>query len=85
MTPHKSSQLIRVLANVSVHARVGPVLARSRTCLSLLISVLRHKAVDESEELVLSALATLNNLTFYTRDQPVSALHTQLAECRFWF
>ncbi|XP_069991169.1 armadillo repeat-containing protein 2 isoform X3 [Penaeus vannamei] len=74
-------KLIRVLANVSVHARVGPVLARSRTCLSLLISVLRHKAVDESEELVLSALATLNNLTFYTRDQPVSALHTQLAEC----
>ncbi|XP_071535038.1 armadillo repeat-containing protein 2 isoform X2 [Panulirus ornatus] len=74
-------KLIRVLANVSVHARVGPVLARSRTCLSLLISVLQHKAVDESEELVLSALATLNNLTFYTRDQPISALHTQLAEC----
>ncbi|XP_042224127.1 armadillo repeat-containing protein 2-like isoform X3 [Homarus americanus] len=74
-------KLIRVLANVSVHTRVGPVLARSRTCLSLLISVLQHKAVDESEELVLSALATLNNLTFYTRDQPISALHTQLAEC----
>ncbi|KAG7167831.1 Armadillo repeat-containing protein 2-like [Homarus americanus] len=73
-------KLIRVLANVSVHTRVGPVLARSRTCLSLLISVLQHKAVDESEELVLSALATLNNLTFYTRDQPISALHTQLAE-----
>ncbi|XP_068250206.1 armadillo repeat-containing protein 2 [Palaemon carinicauda] len=74
-------KLIRVLANVSVNSRVGPVLARSRTCLSLLISVLRHKSVDESEELVLSVLATLNNLTFYTRDQPMSAHHTQLAEC----
>ncbi|XP_064089288.1 armadillo repeat-containing protein 2-like isoform X1 [Macrobrachium nipponense] len=74
-------KLIRVLANVSVNSRVGPVLARSRTCLSLLISVLRHKSVDESEELVLSALATLNNLTFYTRDQPMSAHHMQLAEC----
>ncbi|CAL4074694.1 unnamed protein product, partial [Meganyctiphanes norvegica] len=74
-------KMIRVLANVSVHPRVGPVLARSRTCLSLLVSVLRHKAVEESEELVLSVLAMLNNLTFYTRDQPLSSLHTELAEC----
>ncbi|XP_050689564.1 armadillo repeat-containing protein 2-like isoform X2 [Eriocheir sinensis] len=74
-------KLIRVLANVSVHSRVGPVLARSRTCLSLLVSALQHKGVDESEELVLSTLATLNNLTFYTRDQPISALHVDLAEC----
>ncbi|KAK8384284.1 hypothetical protein O3P69_009213 [Scylla paramamosain] len=74
-------KLIRVLANVSVHSRVGPVLARSRTCLSLLVSALQHKGVDESEELVLSTLATLNNLTFYTRDQPISTLHTDLAEC----
>uniref|UniRef100_A0A0P4VSS6 Armadillo repeat-containing protein 2 n=1 Tax=Scylla olivacea TaxID=85551 RepID=A0A0P4VSS6_SCYOL len=74
-------KLIRVLANVSVHPRVGPVLARSRTCLSLLVSALQHKGVDESEELVLSTLATLNNLTFYTRDQPISTLHTDLAEC----
>ena len=71
-----------MLANVAVHPQVGPVLARSKTCLTLLVSVLRHKAVEESEELVLSVLATLNNLTFYTRSQAVSALHTELAECK---
>ncbi|KAK4307958.1 hypothetical protein Pmani_020318 [Petrolisthes manimaculis] len=74
-------KLIRVLANVSVHPRVGPLLARSRTCLGLLTSVLQHKGLAGSEELVLSALATLNNLTFYTRHQPVSVVHTDLAEC----
>lgn len=83
--PHlpSSTQLIRVLANVSVHPRVGPLLARSRTCLGLLTSVLQHKGLAGSEELVLSALATLNNLTFYTRHQPVSVVHTDLAECEF--
>ncbi|XP_076064878.1 armadillo repeat-containing protein 2 isoform X2 [Oratosquilla oratoria] len=76
-------KIIRVIANVSIHPRVGPVLARSRTCTQLLVSVLRHKQVEESEELVLSVLATLNNLTYYTHDihQAASSLHTELADC----
>lgn len=69
---------------MSVQPKVGSVLANSSTCLSMLVSLINHKSVDECEELVLSALATLNNLTFYTRLQPPSALHKQLAESKYY-
>lgn len=68
---------------MSVQPKVGSELASNHKLLSMLVSLISHKSVDESEELVLSALATLNNLTFYTRLDPPTSLHKELAESKY--
>jgi len=72
-------QVIRVVVNMSIQPEIGARLVsaaggehrpagRAEECerfLDALLSVLRRKSVDESEELVLAALAALNNLSYY--------------------
>eukprot|EP00066_Takifugu_rubripes_P021291 XP_011610557.1 PREDICTED: armadillo repeat-containing protein 2 [Takifugu rubripes] len=58
-------KLLRVLANMCIHPAVGPALAASEACVELLLETLALRSVRESEELVVNAAATINNLSFY--------------------
>ncbi|XP_037989162.1 armadillo repeat-containing protein 2 isoform X2 [Motacilla alba alba] len=58
-------KLIRVLANLSIHPRVGAALAAAHPVVGLLVTVLEYKTVDACEELVINAATTINNLSYY--------------------
>ncbi|XP_010002653.1 PREDICTED: armadillo repeat-containing protein 2 [Chaetura pelagica] len=58
-------KLIRVLANLSVHPRVGAALAAAHPVVELLVAVLEYKSVDDCEELVISATTAISNLSYY--------------------
>ncbi|XP_005044009.1 PREDICTED: armadillo repeat-containing protein 2 [Ficedula albicollis] len=58
-------KLIRVLANLSIHPRVGAALAAACPLVGLLVTVLEYKSVDACEELVINAATTINNLSYY--------------------
>ncbi|EDO32819.1 predicted protein, partial [Nematostella vectensis] len=58
-------KVIRVIANLSIHYEVGQAIADSQQCISVLLDILNVKQVEDSEELVLNTVATLNNLSFY--------------------
>nr|XP_030123569.3 armadillo repeat-containing protein 2 isoform X7 [Taeniopygia guttata] len=58
-------KLIRVLANLSIHPRVGAALAAAQPVVGLLVTVLEYKSVNACEELVLNAATTINNLSYY--------------------
>ncbi|XP_071492029.1 LOW QUALITY PROTEIN: armadillo repeat-containing protein 2-like [Diadema antillarum] len=58
-------KLIRVVANLSINPDIGPLIAANETCVDLLMQVLESKDIHHSEELVLNALITINNLSFY--------------------
>ncbi|MBN3273750.1 ARMC2 protein, partial [Polyodon spathula] len=74
-------KLIRVLANLSIHPTVGTALATNSICVGLLVKVLEYKSIDECQELVINAAATINNLSFYpVRNSVVRAEQLHLAE-----
>uniref|UniRef100_A0A8D0GH59 Armadillo repeat containing 2 n=1 Tax=Sphenodon punctatus TaxID=8508 RepID=A0A8D0GH59_SPHPU len=58
-------KLIRVIANLSIHPSIGAELAANHHIVTLLITVLEYKAIDECEELVINATATVNNFSYY--------------------
>eukprot|EP00118_Oscarella_pearsei_P005131 m.23094 g.23094 ORF g.23094 m.23094 type:complete len:831 (+) comp28439_c0_seq1:964-3456(+) len=58
-------KLIRVIANLSVNPDIGCLLACSELCIELLMQVLANSDPSVSEELVLNAIATINNLSYY--------------------
>ncbi|XP_041950465.1 armadillo repeat-containing protein 2 [Alosa sapidissima] len=58
-------KLVRVLANVSIHPTAGTALAANKECVGLLLKVLERCSVELSEELMVNAAATINNLSFY--------------------
>ncbi|XP_064268944.1 armadillo repeat-containing protein 2 isoform X8 [Passer domesticus] len=58
-------KLIRVLANLSIHPRVGAALVAAHPVVGLLVTVLEYKSVDACEELVINAATTINNLSYY--------------------
>ncbi|XP_069462647.1 armadillo repeat-containing protein 2 [Ambystoma mexicanum] len=58
-------KLIRVIANISIHPNIGAALSANQNCVDLLIKVLEYKSIDECEELVINASATINNLSYY--------------------
>uniref|UniRef100_A0A8C6UIX9 Armadillo repeat containing 2 n=1 Tax=Neogobius melanostomus TaxID=47308 RepID=A0A8C6UIX9_9GOBI len=64
-------KLVRVLANMCIHAHVGPALANNATFVQLLIETL-GKMIITCEELTVNTAATINNLSYY--QQPNSAL-----------
>ncbi|KAI7799789.1 putative armadillo repeat-containing protein 2 [Triplophysa rosa] len=64
-------KLIRLLANLAIHPTVGTALAANPLCVQLLLQVLESRCVQESEELVINAAATINNLSFYQGESSV--------------
>ncbi|XP_007939012.1 armadillo repeat-containing protein 2 [Orycteropus afer afer] len=58
-------KLIRVLANIAIHPRIGPALAATPQVVALLLTTLEYKSIDDCEELVINAAATINNLSYY--------------------
>nr|XP_037856971.1 armadillo repeat-containing protein 2 isoform X2 [Chlorocebus sabaeus] len=58
-------KLTRVLANIAIHPGVGPVLAANPAIVGLLLTTLEYKSLDDCEELVINATATINNLSYY--------------------
>ncbi|KAF0289180.1 Armadillo repeat-containing protein 2 [Amphibalanus amphitrite] len=64
-------KLIRVVANMVINQEVGSEVSSSPACLKVLLGVLRTHSVEEHEELVLSSLSMLNNLTFYASEESV--------------
>ncbi|XP_006881293.1 PREDICTED: armadillo repeat-containing protein 2 [Elephantulus edwardii] len=58
-------KLTRVLANLAIHVRVGPALAARPQVVGLLLRTLESKSIEECEELVINATATINNLSYY--------------------
>uniref|UniRef100_A0A8C2J5S1 Armadillo repeat containing 2 n=1 Tax=Cyprinus carpio TaxID=7962 RepID=A0A8C2J5S1_CYPCA len=58
-------KLIRLLANLAIHPTVGTALAANTLCVQLLLEVLECRCVQDSEELLVNAVATINNLSFY--------------------
>uniref|UniRef100_S4RSE7 Armadillo repeat containing 2 n=1 Tax=Petromyzon marinus TaxID=7757 RepID=S4RSE7_PETMA len=58
-------KLLRVLANLSLHPGLGAALASHPRCIQLLICTLESPGVREREEIVLNAVATVNNLSYH--------------------
>ncbi|KAL2306587.1 hypothetical protein Nmel_004516 [Mimus melanotis] len=58
-------KLMRVLANLSIHPKVGTALAAAHSLVGLLVTVLEYKPVDACEELVINTATTINNLSYY--------------------
>nr|XP_058163223.1 armadillo repeat-containing protein 2 isoform X2 [Dasypus novemcinctus] len=58
-------KLTRVLANVAMHPAAGPALAAHPHVLGLLVTTLEYKAIEDCEELVINAIAAINNLSYY--------------------
>ncbi|XP_031438129.1 armadillo repeat-containing protein 2 isoform X2 [Clupea harengus] len=73
-------KLIRVLANISIHPTAGTALAASEECVELLLKVLEQGSVELSEELMVNAAATINNLSFYQGESSVvRRRHTRIS------
>ncbi|XP_026146586.1 armadillo repeat-containing protein 2 isoform X1 [Carassius auratus] len=74
-------KLIRLLANLAIHPTVGTALAANTLCVQLLLEVLECRCVQESEELVINAVATINNLSFYQGESSVvRSQHTHISQ-----
>ncbi|XP_043075220.1 armadillo repeat-containing protein 2 isoform X2 [Puntigrus tetrazona] len=74
-------KLIRLLANLAIHPTVGTALAANTLCVQLLLEVLECMCVQESEELVINAVATINNLSFYQGESSVvRSQHTHISQ-----
>ena len=58
-------KIIRVVANMSINSEVGQQVAGMPEVYDHLTDILATRSMEESEELILSTLATLNNLTYY--------------------
>uniref|UniRef100_T1J4M8 Armadillo repeat-containing protein 2 n=1 Tax=Strigamia maritima TaxID=126957 RepID=T1J4M8_STRMM len=59
-------KLIRVVANMSIHPDVGPQVASHPLCFNHISTILSEKTKSENQELILSTLATLNNISYYS-------------------
>ncbi|XP_063773154.1 armadillo repeat-containing protein 2 isoform X2 [Pseudophryne corroboree] len=66
-------KLVRLLANLSVHPTVGRAMAANQYCVSHLMQILECKLTDKCEELVISTVATISNLSYYQSDSSVIA------------
>ncbi|XP_075718365.1 armadillo repeat-containing protein 2 isoform X2 [Rhinoderma darwinii] len=64
-------KIVSLLANLSVHPKVGEDLAADQDCVLCLMQILEYKSIDECEELVISTLAALSNLSYYQNDSSV--------------
>lgn len=74
-------KLIRVIANISIHPDIGAALSANQQCVDLLVRVLEYKSIDECDELVINAAATINNLSYYQGNKSiVQARKLQIAE-----
>uniref|UniRef100_A0A8D2NNL2 Armadillo repeat containing 2 n=1 Tax=Zosterops lateralis melanops TaxID=1220523 RepID=A0A8D2NNL2_ZOSLA len=74
-------KLMRVLANLSIHPRVGTALAAAHPVVGLLVTVLEYKSVDACEELVINAATAINNLSYYqVEDSAVQNKKLHIAE-----
>ena len=58
-------KIIRVIANMSINGDVGQQVAGMAEVYDNLTDILATRSISENEELILSTLATLNNLTYY--------------------
>jgi len=58
-------KIIRVVANMSINGEVGQQVASMPEVYENLTDILATRTINENEELILSTLATLNNLTYY--------------------
>ncbi|XP_069830910.1 armadillo repeat-containing protein 2 [Dendropsophus ebraccatus] len=64
-------KIVCLLANLSVHPKVGEELAADQNCVLLLMQILGYKSIDECEELVINTLAAFSNLSYYQNDSSV--------------
>jgi hypothetical protein len=65
-------KLLRLLANVSITPRVGASLVADKR-VATLFKILKHKSIDNAEELVLNAVSAVTNLSFYLKPPSSSA------------
>ena len=61
-------KIIRVIANMSINGVVGQQVAAMPEVYDNLTDILATRSITDNEELILSSLATLNNLTYYHVD-----------------
>lgn len=58
-------KIIRILGNMCINANVGQQLALNNQYIGFLLSILVSRQVDLHEELILTTVAALNNLSYY--------------------
>ncbi|XP_005102121.1 armadillo repeat-containing protein 2 isoform X2 [Aplysia californica] len=74
-------KVMRVLANLSVNEDVGPAIAANPDFVELLISVVEDKDVAHHEEVVVNAVVAVNNVSYYTTQDPSQmTAHLKMAE-----
>jgi hypothetical protein len=61
-------KLISLLANISVHPSVADITTNNEELISHLLYILESVSLSQSERLIVSTLATLNNLSYYSQD-----------------
>eukprot|EP00051_Salpingoeca_urceolata_P001099 m.38629 g.38629 ORF g.38629 m.38629 type:complete len:845 (+) comp11194_c0_seq3:1577-4111(+) len=77
-------KLVRVIANVCIGPEFGPLVASNASCTRVLLLLLESKTVQDSPELIVNAVGTLNNMSFYAHeDNAVIARQTEVCELIF--
>ncbi|XP_056422246.1 armadillo repeat-containing protein 2 isoform X2 [Hyla sarda] len=64
-------KIVSLLANLSVHPKVGEGLAADKNCVLHLMQILEYKSIEDCEELVINTLAAIGNLSYYQNDSSI--------------
>ncbi|XP_077970437.1 armadillo repeat-containing protein 2-like [Styela clava] len=62
------NKIVRVIANLSISEEIGQNIAFDAQSVEVILSILQQVQIDDSEELIINTLTTLNNLSFYSYD-----------------
>jgi len=74
-------KLIRVLANLAISEDVGYKLANKHDLIDMLLKILEIKDVNSCEELVIDAIVTINNLSYYNSELIYLNLSQKIINC----
>ncbi|TNN09394.1 Armadillo repeat-containing protein, partial [Schistosoma japonicum] len=62
-------KLLRIIANASISETVGLICTTNFDCINLIIEIMENQSVGEPNELLLNCFASLNNLTYYIKQE----------------
>ncbi|KAK4475841.1 hypothetical protein MN116_001092 [Schistosoma mekongi] len=62
-------KLLRIIANASISETVGLICTTNFDCINLIIEIIENQSVGEPNELLLNCFASLNNLTYYIKQE----------------
>lgn len=73
---------VRLIANLSISETIGPIIAAHHDCVDQLMHILKNCTVEKEEDLLVTTVATINNLSYYhSKGSHISARYLDIAKC----